>query len=102
MLTIFVPSGGNVGRGEGNGVDLLAAEEEAFTGSETDDVELSTDTVREPSRKLVITVVISLYGDADTGILAWLDCLSVQEDGGLLVCDGDGRPAEVCRYRESQ
>ena len=102
MLTTFVPSGGNVGRCERVGVDVLAEEvEEAFTGSETDDVELPTDTVRESSRKLVITVVISCCPDTDADHLAWVDCFSVQDDGGL-VCDGDGRPAEICGNLESQ
>ena len=91
MLTTFVPSDGNVGRCEGVGLDVLAEEvDEAFTGGETDDVELPTDTVR--------AVVIPCCPDTNADHLAWED----QEDGGLLVCDSDGRPAEVCRHLESQ
>lgn len=86
MLTTLIPFGGNVGRGEGIGVDVVAGEvEETFAGGEAD--ELLTDTVRVSTRKLVITVVMFFRGDRDVVLPTGVDGLSAGEDGGLLVSD---------------
>jgi len=62
-------------------------EEEAFTEGEAKELELLTDTLMESTRTLVITVVISIVGDVDTGFSVCEDWLSVGEVAGLLASD---------------
>ena len=70
-------------------------EEEAFTEGGAKELELLTDTLMESTRTLVITVVISIVGDVDTGFSVCEDWLSVGEVAGLLASD----PADVDGYK---
>lgn len=65
MLTILVPSGGNVGGGaavEALGVVFKEADD-AFIGGDGVELELLADTVKDPAKCCVITESISMEED---------------------------------------